>query len=494
MRSAEQSAVIDLKERFDGVWTADTERKFTEKVRAFRDAFRRREGKRLAAVEKAEGEFRRSGTDEDRWNRDFRAFAEAFPNADLGFWSEKWEKCRDEKEREAVHGALLHHWRVEVQRRLDAELERDLKVKIAAWKKELEKRLGKLKRVKELMRVIGGAGEGSGLDPSNLNEGDLDALERLLGQIASNKGLAELCRQIGRQVGRASERKEKPVEEERGGWLKMRTDAMREELSGVRVGRSIEDALPSELAACGDEDVGTLFDLKFIEGQMLCFEKTGEDMRRITERKKVMRKVDEEMGPVIICVDTSGSMQGRPEVAAKAVTLTLALQTRRENRKCHIIEFSTGIKKMDVGWGTDIGELMKFLSGSFNGGTDAERALLAGIGAMEREGFRKADLLMVSDMEFGDQPERMKVRMDVQRVKGNRFYALATVGGGFFGGLLGTLVAENDDQLEIYDDSWVFDCHARSVRHLGRGEGLTTAWSRNNQAIVRNRESMQSGV
>ena len=319
MRSAEESAVIDLKERFDGVWTADTERKFTEKARAFRDAFRRREGKRLAAVEKAEGEFRRSGTDEDRWNRDSRAFAEAFPDADPGFWSEKWERCRDEKERESVHGALLHHWRVEVQRRLDAELERELKVKIAAWKKELEKRLKKLKHVLQLMRVVAGSGGGCGFDPAGLKDGDLDALGRLLGRIASNKGLAELCRQIGRQVGRASERKEKPVDEERCDWLKMRTDTMREELSGVKVGRAIEDALPSELAACGDEDIGTLFDLKFIEGQMLCFEKTGEDRQRIAERKKVMRKVDEELGPVIVCVDTSGSMQGEPETVAKGL-------------------------------------------------------------------------------------------------------------------------------------------------------------------------------
>lgn len=478
MRSAEESAVIDLKERFDGVWTADIEQKFTEKVRTFKDAFRKREGRRLAAVEKAEEAFRRSGTDEHRWSRDSRDFAEAFPDADPCFWSEKWEKSRGVKEREAVHGALLHHWRIEVQRRLDAELERELKVRIAEWKKELEKRLKKLKRVLQLMRVVVGSGGGCGFDPAGLKEDDLDALGRLLGQIASNKGLAELCRQIGRQVGRASERKEKPVDEERSGWLKMRTDAMREELSGVKVGRSIEDALPSELAACGDEDIGTLFDLKFIEGQMLCFEKMGEDRQRIAERKKVMRKVDEELGPVIVCVDTSGSMQGEPEIAAKAVALTLALQTRRENRKCHIIEFSTGIKKMDVGGGTDLSELMRFLSESFNGGTDAERALLAGIGAMEREDFRKADLLMVSDMEFGDQPGRMQARMNLQRKKGYRFYALQIQKSytGMFAAWLGELsnVAE---EVKPYDKAWAYDPSSGKIKELKCHENQNTAGS-----------------
>lgn len=478
MRSAEESAVIDLKERFDGVWTADIGQKFTEKVRTFKDAFRKREGKRLATVEKAEEQFRHAGTDEHRWNRDSRAFAEAFPDSDPGFWSEKWGKCRGGKECEAVHGALLYHWRIEVQRLLDEELERELEMKIAEWKKELEKRLEKLKRVSMLMHVIAGSGNDFGLDPSSLSDGDLNVLERLLGQIASNKVLAELCQQIGRQVGRASERKEKLVEKECSGWLKMRTDAMREELSGVRVGRSIEDALPSELAACGDEDVGTLFDLKFIEGQMLCFEKTGEDCQRIAERKKVMRKVDEELGPVIVCVDTSGSMHGEPEIAAKAVALTLALQTRRENRKCHIIEFSTGIKKMDVGEGTDLSELMRFLAESFNGGTDAERALLAGIGAMEREDFRKADLLMVSDMEFGDQPGRMQVRMNLQRTKGSRFYALQIQKSysGIFGAWLGRL-SDVDEEVKNYDKAWAYDPASGKIKKLKHHEIQDTAAS-----------------
>ena len=476
VRSAEESAVIDLKERFDGVWTADIEQKFTEKVRTFKDAFCKREGRRLAAVEKAEEEFRRTGTDEHRWNRDSRAFAEAFPDADPSFWSEKWEKCRDVKEREAVHGALLHHWRVEVQRWLDAELERELKVRIAEWKKELEKRLKKLKRVLQLMRVVAGSGGGCGFDPAGLKDGDLDALGRLLERIASNKGLAELCRQIGRQVGRASERKEKPVEEDCDGWLKIRTDTMREELSGVKVGRSIEDALPSELAACGDEDIGTLFDLKFIEGQMLCFEKTGEDRQRIVERKKVMRKVDEELGPVIICVDTSGSMRGEPEVAAKAIALTLALQTRRENRKCHIIEFSTGIKKMDVGEGTDLSELMRFLAESFNGGTDAEKALLAGIEAMEREDFRKADLLMVSDMEFGDQTGRMQVRMNLQRKKGCRFYALQIQKS--YSGMFAAWLGEHSnvaEEVQNYDKAWTYDPSSGKIKDLKRHKNHDSA-------------------
>ena len=126
---------------------------------------------------------------------------------------------------------------------------------------------------------------------------------------------------------------------------------------------------------------------------------------------------------------------------------------------------------MDVGEGTDLSELMRFLAESFNGGTDAERALLAGIGAMEREDFRKADLLMVSDMEFGDQPERMKVRMDLQRKKGSRFYALQIQKSysGMFAAWLGELsnVAE---EVQNYDKAWAYDPSSGKIKNLKRLE------------------------
>jgi len=39
-------------------------------------------------------------------------------------------------------------------------------------------------------------------------------------------------------------------------------------------------------------------------------------------------ELDESQGPMIICVDTSGSMSGSPETVAKAVTLFMASKAR----------------------------------------------------------------------------------------------------------------------------------------------------------------------
>lgn len=116
------------------------------------------------------------------------------------------------------------------------------------------------------------------------------------------------------------------------------------------------------------------------------------------------------------------------------------------------------------------------LAESFNGGTDAERALLAGIGAMEREDFRKADLLMVSDMEFGDQTGRMQVRMNLQRKKGSRFYALQIQKSysGIFGAWLGELsnVAE---EVQNYDKAWAYDPSSGKIKDLKRHKNQDSA-------------------
>lgn len=47
-------------------------------------------------------------------------------------------------------------------------------------------------------------------------------------------------------------------------------------------------------------------------------------------------------------------------------------------------------------------ELMRFLQMSFCGGTDALPALKAGIKKMRDDGYKNADLLMISDFVFSD--------------------------------------------------------------------------------------------
>jgi uncharacterized protein with von Willebrand factor type A (vWA) domain len=70
---------------------------------------------------------------------------------------------------------------------------------------------------------------------------------------------------------------------------------------------------------------------------------------------------------MILCIDTSGSMQGMPETIAKAVALFMASKAREKKRSCYLINFSTGLATLDLAgeWGMDT--LMGFLGMSFHG-------------------------------------------------------------------------------------------------------------------------------
>ena len=59
------------------------------------------------------------------------------------------------------------------------------------------------------------------------------------------------------------------------------------------------------------------------------------------EQEEVSVEKKEPKGPIIVCVDTSGSMQGTPENIAKTVTFALSKIAIEEERKCYLISFST---------------------------------------------------------------------------------------------------------------------------------------------------------
>lgn len=49
----------------------------------------------------------------------------------------------------------------------------------------------------------------------------------------------------------------------------------REEIIGIRLGRDIEHVLPSELALLADPETSILFDLKYVESRLMCFDMQG---------------------------------------------------------------------------------------------------------------------------------------------------------------------------------------------------------------------------
>ena len=112
-------------------------------------------------------------------------------------------------------------------------------------------------------------------------------------------------------------------------------------------------------------------------------------------------------GPILICLDTSGSMAGLPETVAKAVTLECLRVAHAEGRHCYLYAFSGPGQVIEHAldlYPKGVGSLLAFLLQSFHGGTDVVAPLERALTRLKTDAWQRADLLLVSDGEFPAPP------------------------------------------------------------------------------------------
>lgn len=231
----------------------------------------------------------------------------------------------------------------------------------------------------------------------------------------------------------------------------------KEEIIGLKLGKDLEHALPSELALMADPDTAILFDLKYLESKLLCFELQGTTFQdeNIEIEVETKEQKEEAKGPMILCVDTSGSMQGEPEYIAKAMALYLGTKAKAENRLCYIVNFSEQIEIFEITGNKGIAALVAFLQRSFHGGTDAAPALIHTLKVLEQQQYSKADVLMISDFIMRSLPDSVITAIERQKQNGTRFNSLV-IGNVFLKERLKTL----------FDKEWVYDAYTNNILEL----------------------------
>lgn len=228
----------------------------------------------------------------------------------------------------------------------------------------------------------------------------------------------------------------------------------KEEIIGLRLGKDLEHTLPSELALMADPDTAMLFDLKYLESKLVCFELQGTTFQdeSVEIDVETTEQQEEAKGPMILCIDTSGSMMGEPEYMAKAMALYLGTKAKAEDRPCYIINFSQQIESFEITGNKGISALVAFLQRSFHGGTDAAPALVHALDMLEQERYTKADVLMVSDFIMGTLPADLRSVIEQQKQQGTRFNSLV-IGDVFLSERLKTL----------FDKEWVYNPYTHQI-------------------------------
>ena len=133
-------------------------------------------------------------------------------------------------------------------------------------------------------------------------------------------------------------------------------------------------------------------------------------------------------GPMVVCIDGSGSMAGDKELWAKAVCLTLMETARRQRRHFRAIVFSGGqrdLKTFDLlkmpargrleAPPIDVADLVDFADYFPRGGTDFQGPLDAALEVLEEKKLRRGDVVFITDGEAHVDPGWLAGFMSAKR-------------------------------------------------------------------------------
>jgi uncharacterized protein with von Willebrand factor type A (vWA) domain len=258
------------------------------------------------------------------------------------------------------------------------------------------------------------------------------------------KSLPQIA-EIAKALGRAKSSDKEVGPEER---IMVKVSRVREELQwveaphsrthtdGIHKSDDIPRMLPMEGSLYLHPVFRKLWKAKLIERTLACYQIKGIERRRIyseetVEEEQIVRK-KLERGPIIVCLDTSGSMQGVPETVAKAITLEAMRLAHAEGRDCLLYAFSGygDVTEHDLDLSpAGIESLCAFLCMSFHGGTDVSGPISAATKKLEGAKWKRADIIMVSDGEFGVPTHVQEMLDEAKKKHGLRVHGLLVSGG-----------------------------------------------------------------
>lgn len=235
---------------------------------------------------------------------------------------------------------------------------------------------------------------------------DMDKLREKLEDV---KELRDLVRSLGRGGGWGPLRRA-PVQrlEMKGRPGLLRTTLEAQETRGLTRSDDISRLLPSEAAmlARGRQvrQAKLLFFARLAEKGLSTYERDGwgEFPTDINiDRREIRPTADR--GPILLCVDTSGSMRGPRETVAKALALECMRAAKAQERGCYVFAFAGPQEVRELELNMDaksVNNLLDFLEKTFNGGSDFNAPVQRCLDRLTDAKWANSDILLVSDGEL----------------------------------------------------------------------------------------------
>lgn len=234
--------------------------------------------------------------------------------------------------------------------------------------------------------------------------------------------LQEIIRIIGREQPQRKDEKDNIVYKYIP--ILLSTPTTTTEIEQISVGNDLSHVIPTEIASLSEQATEMMFFKKYAEKQLQTFANKPPVTAQDKQVQKHQTKPRLEMGPIIVSIDTSGSMMGKPEKLAKSLLMQLLRLAKKKHRKCFVITFSVRAKALELTKPANWNLLKKFLEEGFSGGTCGDKMLTAALDALQTKDFCMADVLIISDFEFPYPIEKTRKRMETEHSKGTRYYGL----------------------------------------------------------------------
>ena len=253
-----------------------------------------------------------------------------------------------------------------------------------------------------------------------------DKLDEFRQNLEKCKPLRDLVRSLGRGAGWGPLRRSpvQALDMSHGREGLLRSILEQQETRGLCRSDDLARMLPSEacmLAKGRTKPVAKrLFFAKFVQQSLLSYERDGWHEQPTKVPNPLIREVrpTADRGPILLCIDTSGSMRGVREKVAKALTLECMRAAKEQDRGCYVYCFSgpSNVRELElsvVGDGADgvqaVDKLLDFLEKVFNGGSDLNEPLKRCMDKLMEKEWANSDVLIVSDGELrSPAPELMK--------------------------------------------------------------------------------------
>ena len=156
------------------------------------------------------------------------------------------------------------------------------------------------------------------------------------------------------------------------------------ELCDITLGNKINKCISSEKLLLSEEGLENNFYKKYMNKSLMQYDVKG---------------TQEMQGPIVVCLDDSGSMDGDRDSWAKAIAIAMLQLAIKQKRNYRCIIFSNGVDAVYDFDRTnyDPNKVLQMASFFNGGGTNFLKPLRKAVESIEESKYRKADILFITD-------------------------------------------------------------------------------------------------